>query len=92
MTNNALKLASAATDNHKGNLNYIEEDEITLGADGDSVEVISDGDVSACIDGWLEKRHVEAAEHRVGVLSQVLLDINSLATERTIEHIRCFVG
>ena len=54
--------------------------------------MISEGDASACIDGWWEKRHVEAAEHRVGVLSQVLLDIGSLETESTLEHIRYFVG
>ena len=54
--------------------------------------MISEDDVSACIDCWGEKRHVEATEHRVGVLSQVLLDIGSLETQSTLEHIRYFVG
>ena len=92
MKNNTPKQASATIHNHKDTLNYIGEDEITLRTDEDSLGVISEGDTSACIDGWWEKRHVEAAEHRVGVLSQVLLDISSLATQVSIEHIKCFVG
>ena len=63
-----------------------------MGTDEDFVEVTSDGDVSACIEGWCEERHVEAAEHRVGVLSHVLLDIDSLASEDIIEDIMCFFG
>lgn len=81
-----------STLNPQAKLNYIGDDEVTLRTDEDSVEMLSDVDVSACIDGWWEERHVEAAEHRVGVLSQVLLDIDSLATRNTIEDIRCFVG
>ena len=73
-------------------MNYIGDDEITLGTDEDFAEVTSDGDVCACINSWWEERHIEAAEHRVGELSQVLLDINSLASRATIEDIRCFVG
>ncbi len=33
-------------------LNYIGDDEITLGTDEDSVEAISEGDVSTSIAGW----------------------------------------
>ncbi|MDC0316007.1 hypothetical protein OAL32_03715 [Synechococcus sp. AH-551-G15] len=33
-------------------LNYIGDDEITLGTDEDSVEAISEGDVSTSMAGW----------------------------------------
>lgn len=73
-------------------LNYIGDDEITLGTDEGSVGAISEGDVSTSMAGWGEDRQVEAAEHRVGVFSQVLLDIIFLAAGITIQEFRCFVG
>ncbi len=66
-----------STHNHKDTLNYIREHQATLRAEEDSLDVTSEGDASSFIDGWLDKRHVEAAEQRVGVLSQVLLDIGT---------------
>ena len=40
--------------------------------------MLSEGDVNGFIDCWGEDLQVEAAEQRVGVLSQALLDIGSL--------------
>lgn len=42
---------SCTTLNPKAKLNYIGDDEVTLGTDEDSVAMISDGDVRACIEG-----------------------------------------
>ena len=42
--------------------------------------MFSEGDVNGFIDCWGEDLQVEAAEQRVGVLSQALLDIGYLKT------------
>ncbi len=61
------------------------------GVDEDSVELITDGEVEVCFDGWYKDRQVEAAEHRVGGLSQALLDIVYVAAWATIEEFPSFV-
>ena len=71
-------------------LDYFGDAEVSSGIEEDSFEVITDGEVDVCFDGWYNDRQVEAGEQRDGGLSQVLLDIVSLAACTTIEDFSIF--